>query len=80
MVTARSVVQVLRGDRERRGPLAVFGLGMAFAHSAVGDGFRVIAVSRFGHLRAPLPPDPSSAPQADAFAAALTPRASTVPP
>jgi len=53
---------------------------MAFAHSAVGDGFRVIAVSRIGHLRAPLPPDPLSAPQADALAAALTPRASTVPP
>lgn len=48
-----------------------FDQGMAFAHSAVGEGFRVIAVSRFGYLRTPLPPDPSSAAQADVLAAAL---------
>jgi 2-hydroxy-6-oxonona-2,4-dienedioate hydrolase len=35
------------------------------------DGFRVIAPSRFGYLRTPVPPDPSPAAQADAHAALL---------
>jgi pimeloyl-ACP methyl ester carboxylesterase len=48
-----------------------FDQGMAFAHSAVGEGFRVIAVSRFGYLRTPLPPDHSPAAQAEALAAVL---------
>ena len=36
-----------------------------------GEGFRRIAISRFGYLRTPMPPDPSSAAQADALAAVL---------
>lgn len=35
------------------------------------DGFRVIAMSRFGYLRTPLPPDASAAAQADAHACLL---------
>jgi pimeloyl-ACP methyl ester carboxylesterase len=41
--------------------------GMAFARPLVDDGFRVIAVSRFGYLRAALPADASPAAQADAL-------------
>jgi pimeloyl-ACP methyl ester carboxylesterase len=37
----------------------------------LGEGFRVIAPSRFGYLRSELPPDPSPAAQADAHAALL---------
>ena len=40
--------------------------GMAFARPLLDDGFRVIAVSRFGYLGAPLPADASPAAQADA--------------
>jgi pimeloyl-ACP methyl ester carboxylesterase len=40
--------------------------GMAFARPLLRDGFRVIAVSRFGYLGAPLPADASPAAQADA--------------
>jgi pimeloyl-ACP methyl ester carboxylesterase len=40
--------------------------GMAFARPLLGDGFRVIAVSRFGYLGAALPADASPAAQADA--------------
>jgi len=36
-----------------------------------GDGFRWIAPSRFGYLRTPMPADPSTAAQADAFAELL---------
>jgi pimeloyl-ACP methyl ester carboxylesterase len=35
------------------------------------DGFRVIAPSRFGYLKTPVPPDPSPAAQADAHAVLL---------
>jgi 2-hydroxy-6-oxonona-2,4-dienedioate hydrolase len=57
--------------------LVVHGTGSGFdqrmniACRLVGEGFHRIAVSRFGYLRAPLPPDPSSAAQADALAAVL---------
>jgi pimeloyl-ACP methyl ester carboxylesterase len=40
--------------------------GMAFARPLLRDGFRVIAVSRFGYLGTPLPADASPAAQADA--------------
>jgi pimeloyl-ACP methyl ester carboxylesterase len=45
--------------------------GLAIAAELVGDGFRVIAPSRFGYLRTPIPSDVSHAAQADAHAALL---------
>ena len=42
-----------------------------FARPLVQSGFRVIAMSRFGYLRTPLPVDPSAAAQADAHACLL---------
>jgi pimeloyl-ACP methyl ester carboxylesterase len=45
--------------------------GLLIATGLVGDGFRVIAPSRFGYLRTPLPGDASPAAQADADAALL---------
>ena len=46
--------------------------GLANAADLVGDGFRIIAPSRFGYLRTPIPPDSSPAAQADAHAALLS--------
>jgi pimeloyl-ACP methyl ester carboxylesterase len=45
--------------------------GLANAADLVGEGFRVIAPSRFGYLRTPVPADTSQAAQADAHAALL---------
>jgi len=45
--------------------------GLDFAKTLVDGGFRVIAMSRFGYLRTPLPSDPSAAAQADAHACLL---------
>jgi 2-hydroxy-6-oxonona-2,4-dienedioate hydrolase len=45
--------------------------GMAFASSFARQGMRVIAVSRFGYLRTPMPADASAAAQADAHACLL---------
>jgi 2-hydroxy-6-oxonona-2,4-dienedioate hydrolase len=45
--------------------------GMDFAPALVQSGFRVIAMSRFGYLRTPLPADASAAAQADAHACLL---------
>lgn len=45
--------------------------GMLFAKSFLESGFRVIAVSRFGYLRTPLPRDASPAAQADAYVCLL---------
>lgn len=45
--------------------------GLDFSKELVRSGFRVIAVSRFGYLRAPLPPDASPAAQADVYACLL---------
>jgi pimeloyl-ACP methyl ester carboxylesterase len=45
--------------------------GLANAADLVEDGFRIIAPSRFGYLRSPVPQDASSAAQADAHAALL---------
>ena len=47
-----------------------FDQGLELAAFA-GQGFRVIAPSRFGYLRTPLPPDASAAAQADAHACLL---------
>lgn len=45
--------------------------GMDFSTALVQSGFRVIAMSRFGYLRTPLPADASAAAQADAHACLL---------
>ena len=42
--------------------------GVSIARAFGGDGFRWISPSRFGYLRTPLPPDASTAAQADALA------------
>lgn len=44
---------------------------MAFGEALAGQGFRVVAMSRFGYLRTPLPSDASPAAQADAHACLL---------
>ncbi len=49
-----------------------FDLGLASAAELVGDGYRIIAPSRFGYLRTPVPVDTSPATQADAHAALLS--------
>jgi pimeloyl-ACP methyl ester carboxylesterase len=57
--------------------LAIHGAGGGFdqsldlAQDVLGPGFRVIAPSRFGYLRTPLPADASPAAQADAHACLL---------
>ena len=45
--------------------------GMAFARGLAARGIRVIAMSRFGYLRTPMPPDASAAAQADAHVCLL---------
>jgi pimeloyl-ACP methyl ester carboxylesterase len=45
--------------------------GPGMSRMYIGEGFRVIAVSRFGYVRSPLPQDSSPAAQADAYAALL---------
>ena len=42
--------------------------GPSMAQTYLGEGFRVIAVSRFGYLQSPMPPDASPTAQADVFA------------
>ncbi|TKB15653.1 MAG: alpha/beta hydrolase [Mesorhizobium sp.] len=49
-----------------------FDQGLALAADLAGGGFRVIAPSRFGYLRTPVPRDPSPAAQGDAHAALLS--------
>ena len=46
--------------------------GLANAIELIGEGYSVIAPSRFGYLRTPIPPDMSPAAQADAHAALLS--------
>lgn len=48
-----------------------FDQGMDFAAPLIQSGFRVIAMSRFGYLRTPLPADASAIAQADAHACLL---------
>lgn len=45
--------------------------GLAFAGNLAQQGIRVIAMSRFGYLRTPMPPDASAAAQADAHVCLL---------
>ena len=47
------------------------GQGMALAGGLVSQGFRVIAMSRFGYLRTPMPADASAQAQADAHVCLL---------
>jgi 2-hydroxy-6-oxonona-2,4-dienedioate hydrolase len=49
-----------------------FDQSLANAAEFVGEGFRIIAPSRFGYLRTPVPQDTSPAAQADAHAALLS--------
>jgi pimeloyl-ACP methyl ester carboxylesterase len=49
-----------------------FDQGLAFSAPLVEQGFRIIAMSRFGYLRTPLPEDASPAAQADAHACLLS--------
>jgi pimeloyl-ACP methyl ester carboxylesterase len=48
-----------------------FDQGIDFARALAGRGWRVIAMSRFGYLRTPLPAEASAAAQADAHACLL---------
>lgn len=48
-----------------------FDQGLEFSRPLMENGFEVIAVSRFGYLRTPLPADASPAAQADAHACVL---------
>ena len=48
-----------------------FDQGLANAAEFVDEGFRIVAPSRFGYLRTPVPRDVSAAAQADAHAALL---------
>ena len=48
-----------------------FDQGLELGAPLAAQGFRVIAVSRFGYLGTPLPPDASAAAQADAYAAMI---------
>ena len=53
------------------GALGGFDQGLWLAHHLDDSDYQVISVSRFGHLRSPVPADPSLDLQADAFACLL---------
>lgn len=76
VVTARGLVEY--AERGEGSPVlgvhGVFGgcdQGLLLAAESVGEGFRVIAPSRFGYLGSPLPSDATPAAQADVFVALL---------
>jgi len=48
-----------------------FDMGLMVGRRVLGEGYRVIAPSRFGYLRTPMPADASHAAQADALACLL---------
>lgn len=48
-----------------------FDMGLQVGTDIFGDGYRILAPSRFGYLRSPMPAAPSHASQADVFAALL---------
>ena len=48
-----------------------FDMGLMVGRRVLGDGYRVIAPSRFGYLRTPMPADASHAAQADTLASLL---------
>jgi 2-hydroxy-6-oxonona-2,4-dienedioate hydrolase len=78
-----SVARTAKGEieyaREGSGPAALvihgagggFDQGLYLAHEMLGDGYDVIAPSRFGYLRTPVPTDASHKAQAEAHAALL---------
>lgn len=82
LVAGSHLVQTARGPLEvaesGTGPpvLVVHGSGGGFdqgllAAGSLPDGYRIIAPSRFGHLRSPMPADASHAARADTLAALL---------
>lgn len=78
LATARGPVEYAEaGEREGQPILVIHGAGGGFdqgidiTRGLVQHGFRVIAISRFGYLRTPLPGDASAVAQADAHAAVL---------
>jgi pimeloyl-ACP methyl ester carboxylesterase len=74
--TARGAVEVAESGT---GPPALvvhgidggFDMGLMVGRNFLGEGYRVIAPSRFGYLRTPMPADASHAAQADTLAALL---------
>jgi 2-hydroxy-6-oxonona-2,4-dienedioate hydrolase len=78
-----SIARTAKGDieyaREGSGPAALvihgagggFDQGLYLAHDMLGEGYDVIAPSRFGYLRTPVPKDASHTAQAEAHAALL---------
>ncbi|MFN7719677.1 MAG: alpha/beta fold hydrolase [Sphingomonadaceae bacterium] len=78
-----SIARTAKGEieyaREGSGPAALvihgagggFDQGLYLAHDLLGEGYDVIAPSRFGYLRTPLPTDASHKAQAEAHAALL---------
>lgn len=78
-----SIARTAKGDieyaREGSGPAALvihgagggYDQGMYLAHDLLGEGYDVIAPSRFGYLRTPVPKDASHKAQANAHAALL---------
>jgi pimeloyl-ACP methyl ester carboxylesterase len=76
---ARTAKGMIEYAREGSGPPALvihgagggYDQGLYLAHEMLGEGYDVIAPSRFGYLRTPVPKDASHAAQADAHAALL---------
>jgi 2-hydroxy-6-oxonona-2,4-dienedioate hydrolase len=78
-----SIARTAKGDieyaREGSGPAALvihgagggYDQGLYLAHDLLGEGYDVIAPSRFGYLRTPVPKDASHTAQAEAHAALL---------
>ncbi|HKF19867.1 MAG TPA: hypothetical protein VKF14_22150 [Candidatus Dormibacteraeota bacterium] len=56
---------------EVHGIFGGFDQGLLVARPLLGDGFRIVAPSRFGYLRTPLPAGASPASQADAYVCLL---------
>jgi pimeloyl-ACP methyl ester carboxylesterase len=56
---------------EVHGIFGGFDQGIVVARQVLSEGFRIIAPSRFGYLRTPLPADASPASQTDAYACLL---------
>lgn len=78
-VIAKTKLGPIEYAREGSGPTALvvhgagggYDQGLYLAHEMLGEGFDVIAPSRFGYLRTPVPADTSHRAQADAHAALL---------
>jgi 2-hydroxy-6-oxonona-2,4-dienedioate hydrolase len=83
LVEKGEIAETERGSieyaREGSGPAALvihgagggYDQGLYLAHDLLGEGYDVIAPSRFGYLRTPIPDDASHSAQADAHAALL---------